>query len=519
MSLPERLGRLQRVRRIGVGGFASVWLYRDDELDSFVAVKALADNWSQRLDIRQRFLEEARILRRADSDHVVRVYDIGETEDQTPYFVMTYADMGTVADLVSQAPLPVEHVCALVNDAAAGLAVLHRRGVVHRDVKPANLLLATSEGGPDRLMVADLGVAKALLHASGITQVVGTPAYMAPEQAQPGEGVDPRADLHGLGAVAYHLLTGRFAREGGISSLIDPQLPPPPSSLAPLPMGVDAVLFRALSIDPEDRWPDVQTFARELTRVVEYARSQPETVFTPAPAGAGSTPPTPRTTVAPAPVPAPVPALVPALADGSGASNATAVRRRVTRSGRGWLLGGVAVAVVVVAATAGGLWWTNRSPGSAPSPAPTTATTGTPPSTNLAVPMPAGWFSSVETARTVSYRSSAGSLLTVTRQPSKVAPRQAATRELTRLRDAELVQFHQVWSRSLSPDQLGPWTTGWAIDYSYLFGNARPREAVEWWVSYGYGSTGTILFASDPNRAQHRDDLLKKAAVALARAH
>ena len=100
MSLPARLGRLRQVERVGVGGFASVWLYHDDELESDVAVKALADNWAQRLDIRDRFLQEARILRRADSDHVVRVYDVGEV-DGTPYFVMTYADQGTVADLLA----------------------------------------------------------------------------------------------------------------------------------------------------------------------------------------------------------------------------------------------------------------------------------------------------------------------------------------------------------------------------------------------------------------------------------
>ena len=103
---PSRLGRLRQVERLGVGGFASVWLYHDDELESDVAVKALADNWAQRLDIRDRFLQEARILRRADSDHVVRVYDVGEV-DGTPYFVMTYADLGTVADLLQR-----EHAAA-----------------------------------------------------------------------------------------------------------------------------------------------------------------------------------------------------------------------------------------------------------------------------------------------------------------------------------------------------------------------------------------------------------------------
>ena len=84
-----------------------MWLFRDDELRSDVAVKALADNWAQRIDIRERFLEEARILRAADSDHVVRVYDVGETDDaaKTPYFVMTYADQGTIADLLAGGPL------------------------------------------------------------------------------------------------------------------------------------------------------------------------------------------------------------------------------------------------------------------------------------------------------------------------------------------------------------------------------------------------------------------------------
>ena len=213
MSLPTRLGRLERVDRLGSGGFATVWLYHDAELDSDVAVKALAENWSQRLDVRERFLEEARILRRADSDHIVRVYDIGEV-DGTPYFVMTYADLGSLArQLEPGLPLSVPRVVDLVSQAGAGLAVLHEHGVVHRDIKPQNLLLRSGGSAGDKLLVADLGVAKAMLHASGLTQVVGTPAYMAPEQAT-GDAIDARADVHALAAVAYQMLTGRLAREG-----------------------------------------------------------------------------------------------------------------------------------------------------------------------------------------------------------------------------------------------------------------------------------------------------------------
>ena len=263
MSLPARLGRLRQVERLGVGGFASVWLYRDDELQSDVAVKALADNWAQRLDIRDRFLQEARILRRADSDYVVRVYDVGEVEG-TPYFVMSYADRGTVATLLEQeGRISLDRTLDLVSQAGAGLAVLHAQGSIHRDIKPANLLLR-SDGSGRRVMVADLGVAKAMLHASGLTHVVGTPAYMAPEQAT-GGGVDQRADVFALAAVTYHLLTGQVAHDGSLTDLATLRLPPAPSEMsADVPPEADGVVLRGLEPDPEDRWPDVRSFVNAL---------------------------------------------------------------------------------------------------------------------------------------------------------------------------------------------------------------------------------------------------------------
>jgi serine/threonine protein kinase len=270
VSLPERLGRLQRVDRIGAGGFATVWLYHDAELRSDVAVKALADNWAQRLDVRERFLEEARILRRADSDHIVRVYDIGDA-DGTPYFVMTYADRGSLAGrLHPNEPMPAPDAVGLAWQAAEGLAVLHAQGVVHRDIKPQNLLLRTDDDGSDRVLIADLGVAKAMLHASGLTQVVGTPAYMAPEQAR-GTGVDARADVHALGAVTYQMVTGHLVRDTGIAELATAGLPPHASSLADVSPELDAVLMRSLEPDPADRWPDVASFAHALRKAVPEA--------------------------------------------------------------------------------------------------------------------------------------------------------------------------------------------------------------------------------------------------------
>lgn len=269
MPAPETLGRLRRIRRLGSGGFATVWLYRDEQLDSLVAVKVLADIWSERADIRERFVEEARILRRADSDHVVRVHDIGETDDSIPYFVMTYADQGTVMDLINDGPLPhLDEAVDLVTQAAEGLAVLHAQGIIHRDIKPQNLLLRSDDQHGRRLLIADLGVAKTMLNASGITQVVGTVAYMAPEQVDMGTALDGRADVHALGAVTYHLLTGQPARTGDLSSMLRASLPPKPSlaraELAP----VDDVLLRALRPRPEERFDDPTSFATALRGAV-----------------------------------------------------------------------------------------------------------------------------------------------------------------------------------------------------------------------------------------------------------
>ena len=267
MTVPENLGRLRRVERIGAGGFASVWRYRDDELDSDVAVKALADNWSQRLDMRERFLEEARILRRAGSEHVVAVHDIGEN-DGTPYFVMTYADRGTVADLLDGEVDP-ELALDLIDQAAAGLSVLHQQGIIHRDIKPQNLLL-TSDHDRIRLLVADLGMAKADLHASGLTQVVGTPAYMAPEQAT-GVGLSTKADTFALAAVAYRLLTGSPVREGGLADVISGAAHVPPSQRG-LPRATDHVFAKALATSPQDR-PDPRQFAEQLRASFEPAKA------------------------------------------------------------------------------------------------------------------------------------------------------------------------------------------------------------------------------------------------------
>jgi serine/threonine protein kinase len=271
VSIPSSVGRYRIDRVLGSGAFASVWLAHDDVLEAPVAIKVLAGSLLDDLDVRNRFLEEARILRRADSERLVRVHDIGELADGRPYFVMSYADRGTLAERMRERPLPVSEAIAVAEEIAYGVEVINRLGIIHRDLKPSNVLFQTASDGTERLLIADLGLAKALAHASGaFTLPVGTPGYMSPEQAKFGGGLDVRADVYGLGALTFHLLTGR------------PPGPAPvkitPSQLKPeLGSGFDEVILRALEADREKRWPTAESFAQAHSTLRPTEAPQPGT--------------------------------------------------------------------------------------------------------------------------------------------------------------------------------------------------------------------------------------------------
>ncbi|GAB2866152.1 serine/threonine-protein kinase [Nocardioides pacificus] len=260
--MPSSLGRYAVRRRIGAGGFATVWLAYDEQLDSPVAVKVLADNWTEDHHVRGRFLEEGRFLRRVESPHVVTVYDAGELADGRPYLVMTYADQGTLADRVERGPVPVSEALEIVTQVGRGLQALHARDVLHRDVKPANVLFRTVEGSGSaaRAMVGDLGLGKALDMSSRLTMIAGSPSYVAPEQAV-GERLDARADLYSLAAITYLLLAGRAPySHTTLSAAAAPTAPPPLHELTDLPPAVDAVVRRGLAVDREERWPDIGAY-------------------------------------------------------------------------------------------------------------------------------------------------------------------------------------------------------------------------------------------------------------------
>jgi eukaryotic-like serine/threonine-protein kinase len=303
MSMPSRIGRYAVRRRIGSGGFATVWLAYDEQLDSPVAVKVLAENWTEDHHVQKRFLEEGRFLRKVESPHVVTVYDAGQLDDGRPYLVMSYADQGTLAERLEIESLSPGQALEVVRQVGAGLTALHERGVLHRDVKPANVLFRTVEAGqhgpPVRAMLADLGLGKALDVSSRLTMVAGTPSFVAPEQAQ-GEPLDARADQYSLGALTYLLLTGHAPfRHASLSAAADPGAPPPLSGTGlEFPGPVEAVVRRALDPDREQRWPYVESYVAALAEALgeQAVGSMPEPWLTPDP---NLTQPGPRPTALP----------------------------------------------------------------------------------------------------------------------------------------------------------------------------------------------------------------------------
>lgn len=283
----ERIGRYRLKDRVGAGAFATVWLAYDEELDITVAMKVLADNWSAHADVRDRFLAEARLMRRISDDRVIRVHDIGTLDDDRPYFVMDFANGGTLANRVGDG-CPPQEALLLGAEAARAVQVLHDHGVLHRDVTPANLLIDHQPDGSQRVVVTDLGIAKAMAELSGLTLAAGTPAFMAPEQAGGLGGFDARADVYSLGAVVYALLSGRPPFTGStLTAVLARSESLAPDLLAAKldgPAELDDVLLRALSHDPVGRPASARELALALDRVADDWTTGPRPGERPTPA-------------------------------------------------------------------------------------------------------------------------------------------------------------------------------------------------------------------------------------------
>jgi eukaryotic-like serine/threonine-protein kinase len=265
-------GRYELVRPLGHGAMATVDLAHDAELDRPVALKRLAENLARDEDLERRFLREARLAARLAHPNVVRVFDVGE-DDGRSFIAMEYVEGETLAELIARrGRLPPAEAARLGTQMGAGLAAAHAAGLVHRDVKPQNLLLGTD----GLLKLGDFGIAVAhegtRLTLEGT--VLGTVGYLAPEQAR-GERVTAAADIYAVGAVLYELLTGEPSRTvGSVAELAadDGFRPPDLASRVPeAPPELVAAVTACLSIRPEDRPPSAAALARLLAPVASAA--------------------------------------------------------------------------------------------------------------------------------------------------------------------------------------------------------------------------------------------------------
>ncbi len=280
-----RLGPYEILSPIGAGGMGEVYRARDTRLERTVAVKIVSEHFSSDAERRQRFEREAKAISSLNHPHICTLYDVGR-QDGVDFLVMEHLEGETLAHRLVRGPLPTEQLLRIGTEMAGALDKAHRQGVVHRDLKPGNVMLTKSGA-----KLLDFGLAKPvpLKLASGtsatvtaakptspITQqgiVVGTFQYMSPEQIE-GKEADPRSDIFALGAVLYEMATGKRAFEGkshiSVASAVLEKQPEPISAVQPLaPVALEHVVKVCLAKDPEERWQSAADVARELRWIAQ----------------------------------------------------------------------------------------------------------------------------------------------------------------------------------------------------------------------------------------------------------
>jgi serine/threonine-protein kinase len=361
---PTTLGKYQIRGVLGRGAMGTVYDGWDPVIGRRVAIKTvrlLDHSDPEAQEGLERFKREAQAAGRLSHPNIVGVYDYGETEE-TAYIVMEFVEGQSLKErLDARERFAVAETVRIMEQILAGLQFSHDSGVVHRDIKPGNVMLA--KGG--RVKLADFGIAR--IESSVMTQdgtMLGTPAYMSPEQLM-AQAVDARSDLYAAGVVLYQLLTGERPFEGGLTAIIHKALntvPPRPSEISvTAPAALDAVVARAMSKRPSDRYPDADAFARALRDAFEAPAPAPadatiimagddDATLVARPPGAPPPPVAPVEAAVPPPPPA-TPAPAPSAKPGGGPNIA--------------LLGGIAAVVVLLAG--GGAWLALRPAATSPS--------------------------------------------------------------------------------------------------------------------------------------------------------
>jgi len=270
--LTRKLGPYEITEEIGAGGMATVYRAHQASMDRHVAIKVIRSNNLEDPLTRERFRREARLIARLEHPHLLPVYDF-DGDSNPPYIVMRYLEGGTLRQVLAQGELPHPEVIYLLRQVATALDYAHRKGVVHRDLKPSNVMI-DREGNA---FVTDFGIARVSgpdqqLTAAG--DLIGTPAYMSPEQARGDADVDAAADIYALGAMVFEILTGSplYEHESGLGVLMAHLNEAIPSALQRrpnLPPAVDEVLRKAVAKDRKQRYPTAEAFVNDLAKALE----------------------------------------------------------------------------------------------------------------------------------------------------------------------------------------------------------------------------------------------------------
>lgn len=270
----EKIGPYQIIEQIGSGGMGVIYKAYDTRLDRHIAIKFLPASLNNDSQIRQRFLAEARAASQLDHPNICVIYDVGETADGQLYIIMPCYEGETLAKRCSRGPLPRQDAVDIALKIAEGLASAHAHNIVHRDVKPANIML-THDGG---VKILDFGIAKVSNnHLTQTGMSIGTLAYMSPEQLR-GEEIDVRTDVWSLGVVLYELLTGQKAFPANalpeiLRSVLDEDSPIPQIMSANLPQPLYHVLQHALSRDLQQRFASMVSMHDALFEAHQYLNS------------------------------------------------------------------------------------------------------------------------------------------------------------------------------------------------------------------------------------------------------
>ncbi len=289
------LAGYQLLAQVGAGGMAVVFRARDERLGRLVALKILAPALASDPEFRRRFIGESGAAAVVDDPHIIPVYEAGQAGGVL-FIAMRFVGSGDLQGVLDrEGPLAPDRAAEFVSQVASALDAAHRAGLVHRDVKPGNIMVDTSADRPDHVYLSDFGISKRVMAPAGLTgtgQYLGTPVYSAPEQIR-GLAVDGRTDQYALACVAYQLLTGAvpFERDD-VLAVLSAQLSEPPPSAASrrpgLPGAADEVLARAMAKVPEERYGSCQEFAGALRaalgRTPNYPRSSASAPAGPQPA-------------------------------------------------------------------------------------------------------------------------------------------------------------------------------------------------------------------------------------------